>query len=54
MATFDASDAFTADGALTSASWLRHFAQRSAREATRCVARSRRLRSLPCTRAGLD
>ena len=51
VAAFDAADGFTADGALTTASWLRHFARRSAREATRRVAVARRMRPLPCTRA---
>ena len=51
VGAFDAADGFAADGALTCASWLRHFARRSAREASRCVAVARRVRVLPCTRA---
>ncbi len=49
VGAFDAGDGYLADGAVTAKAWLRHFAKLASREASACVARSRRLRSLPHT-----
>lgn len=49
VGAFDAGDGHLGDGAVTAQAWLRHATKRSSREASACVARARRLRSLPCT-----
>jgi hypothetical protein len=51
VGAFDASEGYGVDGAASAQAWVRHFTKRAPREASACVRRARRLRSLPCTAA---